>query len=98
MGLKFKDGFWYWDVGYLFTSPAALFANDVGSLLSLSSSPPIADVVCPRSITFTEAGHPSVTITVVEDAGRLDFTVTVDITAGASPMSADLAGLFFDFT
>jgi len=94
MALKFKDGFWYWDVGYLFTSPAALFADDVGPLLSLTSSPPKADVVCPRSITFTEAGSPSVTINVVEDAGNLDFTVTVDPAA----KNGDLSGLFFDFT
>jgi len=55
------------------------------------TSPPIADVVCPRSITFTLPGNPSATVTVVEDAGNLDFQIT-------TPLKADISGLFFDFT
>jgi hypothetical protein len=72
--LVLKDGIWYWSDGIdPVTNPAALYANDVGSLLSLATSPPIGDVVCPRSITFTLAGSPGVTISVAEDGGKLDF-------------------------
>ena len=49
------------------------------------------EVADPRSITFTLKGSPNVTVNVVEDGGKLDFTVTT--TSGA-----DLSGLFFDFT
>jgi hypothetical protein len=48
-------------------------------------------VVCPRSITFTLAGNPGVTVHVVEDGGKLDFNLTAQ-------GSTDLSGLFFDFT
>jgi VCBS repeat-containing protein len=48
-------------------------------------------VVDPRSITFTLAGKPGVTVNVVEDKGNLDFTLT-------TTLKADLSGLFFDFT
>lgn len=77
------------------TNPAAL-SSSTGSLISgLStgspSSPPISDVVDPRSITFTLAGSPGVNINVVEDGGKLDFTLT-------TTLKADLSGLFFDFT
>jgi hypothetical protein len=56
------------------TNPAALYSS-TGSLISgLStgspSSPPISDVVDPRSITFTLAGKPGVTVNVVEDKGK----------------------------
>ena len=96
MPLILKDGIWYWSNGVdPVTAPAALYAPDVGSLLSLSYSPPIGDVICPRSITFTLAGSPSVTINVAEDAGKLDFSLNVNTT---DPKSADLSGLFFDLT
>ncbi len=96
--LKNKDGFWYWSDGNPFdaTFPAALYGTvDAVFLPTDPTSPPAADVVCPRSITFTLAGSPGVTVNVVEDGGNLDFTLTVD-TAGSK--SADLSGLFFDLT
>jgi VCBS repeat-containing protein len=88
-------GFWYWDNGSAVTNPAALWANDVGFLPTLGNSPPIADVVCPRSITFTLDGKPSATLTVIEDGGNLDFTLTDNAT---DKKSSDLSGLFFDLT
>ena len=95
MALKFKDGFWYWDNGSPISSPAALYSNADGYLLAPNFLPPISDVVCPRSITFTLAGSPDVTVNVVEDGGHLDFNLTANT---ADPKSADLSGLFFDFT
>jgi hypothetical protein len=51
---------------------------------------------CPRSITFTIPGKlgVGVQVTVVEDAGNLDFTVDV---LGTGKHSADLRRLFFQF-
>jgi hypothetical protein len=92
--LKNKDGFWYWSDGNALdlTFPAALFGNLDGIFLpSDPHSPLIADVVCPRSITFTIPGSPSVTVSVVEDGGNFDFTIT-------DGPRADISGLFFDFT
>src|SRR5258708_5123514 len=93
--LKNKDGFWYWsDENPLdFTFPAALYGNiDAVFLPTHPTSPPIADEGRPRSITVTIPGAPSATVTVVEDGGNLDFTVTLP-----GP-KADISGLFFDFT
>jgi Bacterial cadherin-like domain len=89
-----KGGIWYWSDGNPgdTTSPAALSGNVDGVFLPTDpTSPPIADVVCPRSITFTLPGKPSATVTVVEDAGKLDFQIT-------TPLKADISGLFFDLT
>ena len=96
--LKNKDGIWYWSDGNPLdpTFPAALYGNIDGVFLpSASSSPPIADVVCPRSITFTLDGSPGVTVNVIEDGGNLDFTLTANT---VNSKSADLSGLFFDLT
>src|SRR5689334_5271189 len=96
--LKLKDGIWYWSDGDPFdaTFPAALYGVLDGVFLPAAlTSPPVGDVVCPRSITFTLDGSPDVTAQVVEDAGNLDFTLTVDTT---THKSADLSGLFFDLT
>jgi hypothetical protein len=93
--LKNKDGIWYWTDGNPgdSTFPAALYGNlDAVFLPTASVSPPIADVVCPRSITFTLPGSPSARVSVVEDAGNLDFNVSIP-----GP-KADISGLFFDFT
>ncbi len=93
--LKNKDGIWYWSDGNPgdATVPAALYGNvDAVFLPTASTSPPIADVVCPRSITFTLPGSPSAIVKVVEDAGNLDFTVSI------TGPKADISGLFFDFT
>jgi len=62
----------------------------------LAGDPPTPDPkLCPRSITFTVAGAPGVTIHGVEDgAGNLDFTATVNNTAS---LVGDLGGLFFQF-
>jgi hypothetical protein len=100
MPLFQKDGIWYWSDGNPLdvTSPAALYAdiNNIQTYLpTLNHSPPAADVVCPREITFTLAGKPGVTINVVEDGGNLDFTLTANTT---DKKSADLSGLFFDLT
>jgi hypothetical protein len=93
--LKNKDGFWYWSDGNPldFTFPAALYGNLDGIFLPAGpTSLPIGDVVCPRSITLTIPGSPSATVTVVEDGGNLDFSITLP-----GP-KADISGLFFDFT
>ena len=93
--LKFKDGIWYWSDGISTdaTLPAAIYGHLDGAFLpGASPTPPAADVVCPRSVTFTLPGSPSATVKVVEDAGALDFTVSIN-----GP-KADLSGLFFDFT
>ena len=91
---KDQYGIWYFSpTGNLAlpTDPAALY-TPTGLLISaLPTSPARTDVLAPRSITFTLAGSPSVTINVVEDKGNLDFTLT---TADIN----DLSGLFFDFT
>jgi hypothetical protein len=92
--LSLKDGIWYWSDGNPSdpTIPAALYGNlDRVFLPGVSPAPPAGDVVCPRSITFTLAGAPGATVTVVEDGGNLDFKV-----AELGP-KADLSGLFFDF-
>jgi hypothetical protein len=49
---------------------------------------------CPRSITFTIPGNPPVQVTIVENAGNLDFTVDV---LDTPTRTADLRGLFFHF-
>lgn len=93
--LKNKDGIWYWDDGVAGdpTQPAALRGAADGVFLPTDpTSPPAADVVCPRSINFIIPGSPGATVTVVEDAGKLEFTIS-DI----GP-KADISGLFFDFT
>src|SRR4051812_41893801 len=57
--LKNKDGIWYWDDGNPLdaTLPAALYGAGDGIFLPTDPiSPPIADVVCPRSITFAIPG------------------------------------------
>ncbi|WP_143278178.1 hypothetical protein [Bradyrhizobium sp. UFLA03-84] len=93
--LKNKDGFWYWSDGNPLdaTFPAALYGNVDGVFLPTDpTSPPKSEVVCPRSISFTVPGSPGAEVTVVEDGGNLDFTVTMQ-----GP-KADLSGLFFDFT
>lgn len=89
--------FWYWapdsnptDI----TSPAALYSFSAPNnplISSLLHSPAASDVVHARSITFTLPGSPGVTVNVVEDNGNLDFNL-------ATTSSADLSGLFFDFT
>jgi hypothetical protein len=96
--LKNKDGIWYWSDGNPLDAsfPAALFGNIDGVFLPTDpKSPPVADVVCPRSITFTLDGSPGVTVNVIEDGGNLDFKVTVNT---ANSKSGDLSGLFFDLT
>ncbi len=77
MALVLKNGVWVWSDGIsVVMDPAALYAP----------------VICLRSITFTLAGAPSVTINVVEDgSGNLDVNTTVNGVA-------DLSGLFFDMT
>ncbi|MCC8977397.1 Ig-like domain-containing protein [Bradyrhizobium acaciae] len=93
--LKSKDGIWYWSDGNLLdvSFPAALHGKIDGVFLPTDpTSPPAAEVVCPRSITFTVPGSPGATVTVVEDGGNLDFTVNM-----LGP-KADLSGLFFDLT
>lgn len=96
MPLRNKDGIWYWTDNNPAdpTSPAALYSFSLPNnplISGLPQSPPVSDVVNPRSITFTLAGSPGVTVNVVEDNGNLDFTL---MTTG----KADLSGLFFDFT
>lgn len=52
---------------------------------------------CVRSITFTIPGDddsPSIQVMVVEDAGKLNFTATVE---ESDSMTADLRGVFFNF-
>ena len=86
---------WYWSSSptndpTAVTKPAALYST---SGLPISSLPSKSDVIAPRSISFTLTGSPGVAVTVVEDGGNLDFTLS---TAGTK--KANLSGLFFDFT
>jgi hypothetical protein len=97
MPLFQKNGIWYWSLDndpLTVTSPAALY-TPTGLPISSLSLPPTSDVVSPRSITFTLAGSPGVTITVIEDAGNLDFTLNVNTN---DAKKGDLSGLFFDLT
>jgi hypothetical protein len=99
MPLYQVDGIWYWSPDnnpLSVTNPAALYSSTGSPINGLpgspsSNSPPTGDVVLPRSITFTLAGRPGVTVNVVEDGGNLDFHLK---TTG----KADLSGLFFDLT
>jgi hypothetical protein len=54
----------------------------------------MADVFCPRSITFTIPGVPGVQVTAVQNGGVIDFTVDV---IDSSSLTGDLRGLFFQF-
>jgi len=68
--------------------------SDFDALTTSTLLGPVDPVLCARSINFTIPGAPGVNIKVVEDAGSLDFTTSVNNTA---QLIGDLGGIFFQF-